>query len=122
MPEMNFGMRAKSSSPEVEEKYRECWRRGLTGGLNLYRASPLFPATATEPGASAVTFPKEIVTVRVPTLVIWGMRDEALLPPQLDGLDEYVPDLRIERIEDGTHWVVHEQPERVNRLIRGFVA
>jgi len=106
---------------EMEEAYRACWRRGLTGGLNLYRASPLFPATETEPGAKAVTFPKEMVTVRVPTLVIWGMRDEALLPRQLEGLEDYVPHLTIERIEDGSHWVVHEQPERVNRLIRHFI-
>ena len=116
-----IGQRVEWFTPEVEEKYRECWRRGLTGGLNLYRASPLFPATETEPGASAVVFPKELVTVRVPTLVIWGMQDEALLPKQIEGLDEYVPDLKIERIEDGTHWVVHEQPVRVNKLIRGFI-
>lgn len=109
-------------TPEVEAEYRACWCRGLTGGLNLYRASPLFPATGTEAGASAVTFPKEMVTVRVPTLVIWGMRDEALLPTQLDGLEEYIPDLKVVRIEDGTHWVIHEQPARVNALIRGFVA
>ena len=123
MPKFIAGINQTSAwfTPEVEATYRDCWRRGLTGGLNLYRASPLFPATATEPGASAVTFPKEMVTVRVPTLVIWGMLDEALLPPQLDGLDEYVPDLTVERIADGSHWLVHEQPERVNALIRGFI-
>jgi pimeloyl-ACP methyl ester carboxylesterase len=59
--------------------------------------------------------------VRVPTLVIWGERDHALLPGLLDGLEQYVPDLRIERIAEGTHWVVHEYPERVNTLIRGFI-
>ncbi len=117
-----IGQRVEWFTPEVEAKYRECWQRGLTGGLNLYRASPLFPATDTEPGATTVTFPKELVTVRVPTLVIWGMLDQALLPTQLDGLDEYIPDLKIERIEDGTHWVIHEQPARVNALIRGFIA
>lgn len=117
-----IGQRVEWFTPEVEEKYRECWRRGLTGGLNLYRASPLFPATETEPGAKVVTIPKELVTVRVPTLVIWGMQDEALLPKQIEGLDEYVLDLKLERIEDGTHWVVHEQPGRVNKLIRDFIA
>ncbi len=116
-----IGQGAEWFRPEVEAEYRACWRHGLTGGLNLYRASPLFPATDTEPGARAVTFPKEMVTVRVPTLVIWGMRDEALLPRQLEGLEDYVPQLTIERIEDGSHWVVHEQPERVNRLIRHFI-
>jgi len=59
--------------------------------------------------------------VRVPTLVIWGMSDKALPPTLLDGLETCVPDLRIERIPEGTHWVVHEQPARVNALVRRFI-
>lgn len=106
----------------AQARYKECWRRGLTGGLNYYRASPLYPATDTEPGAAAVAIPRELATVRRPTLVIWGMADEALLPRLLEGLDEYVPELRIERVEEGSHWVVHEQPARVNALIRVFIA
>lgn len=105
----------------LRERYLECWGRGLTGGLNLYRASPLHPATPESPGAAAVTFPPEMVTVRVPTLVIWGMRDQALLPGLLDGLADYVPDLRIERVDGATHWIVHEQPARVEALIRAFL-
>ena len=54
--------------------------------------------------------------------VIWGEQDFALQTNLLDGLDEYIPDLRIERIPDGTHWVIHEQPEKVNRLIRNFIS
>jgi len=49
------------------------------------------------------------------------MRDTALLPGNLDGLDEYVPDLRIHRIEDGSHWVINEQPQTVNTVIREFL-
>ena len=55
--------------------------------LNWYRASQLIvpPPGATVPVPDWVlgAFPK----VQVPTLVIWGMRDKALLPIQLDGLD-----------------------------------
>lgn len=109
-------------TPETEARYKECWRRGITGGLNYYRASPLYPATDTEPGAPVVNLPPEAVTVNVPTLVIWGMRDEALLPSLLDGLEQYVPRLKIERIAEGSHWVVHEFPQRVSALIRGFIA
>ena len=108
-------------TPELKARYLECWRRGITGGLNYYRASPLYPVNETEPGAAAVSIPRELVTVKVPTLVIWGMRDEALLPRLLDGLKDYVGDLRIARIEAGSHWVVHEQPQQVNALIRGFL-
>ena len=49
--------------------------------------------------------------VAVPTLVIWGERDEALLTANLDGLEDVVADLRVVRIPDGSHWVVHEQPD-----------
>jgi pimeloyl-ACP methyl ester carboxylesterase len=60
--------------------------------------------------------------VRVPTLVIWGEKDTALLPANLDGLDELVPKLTVRRVPDGTHWVVREKPAEVNRLIREFLA
>ena len=59
--------------------------------------------------------------IRVPTLVIWGEKDTALLPGNLDGLEEYVPDLTVHRIPDGTHWVAHEQPARVNAALRQFL-
>jgi pimeloyl-ACP methyl ester carboxylesterase len=57
----------------------------------------------------------------MPTLVIWGERDTALLTGNLNGLEQYVPDLTIKRIPDGTHWVSHEQPELINRYIREFI-
>lgn len=104
--------------------YRAAWSQpgALTAGLNYYRASPLFPP---EPGAAPSHLPAlhpEDFTVRVPTLVIWGERDSALLPGLLDGLDACVPELRVERIAEASHWVVHEQPARVGALIRGFVS
>ena len=58
-----------------------------------------------------------MLTVDVPTTVIWGMRDQALLPTLLDGLDDYVADLTVHRIDGASHWVVHEQPELVAALV-----
>jgi len=60
--------------------------------------------------------------VRVPTLVIWGEKDTALLTGNLDGLDKVVTKLTIRRVPEGTHWVVREKPAEVNRLIREFLA
>jgi epoxide hydrolase 4 len=54
-------------------------------------------------------------------MVVWGMRDQALLPCILDGMEECVPDLRVERLAEASHWVMHEQPERLNELIRDFL-
>lgn len=109
---------------EVREAYRRAWSQpgALTGGVNYYRASPLHPPTAEDPGASALTLREEDFVVRVPTLVIWGDQDTALLPVVLEGLERVVPDLRLERIADATHWLVHEQPRAVADSIRRFAA
>ena len=110
-------------TPDTLARYREAWAQpgSLDCTLNYYRASPLHPATPEEPGAAGIQLDPAAFTVRVPTLVIWGERDTALLPALLDGLDAFVPDLAIRRIPDGSHWVIHEKPDEVNRLIREFI-
>ena len=104
--------------------YIEAWSQpgALTGSLNYYRASPLYPPIGDDPGAKALQLDPADFMVRVPTLVVWGMRDQALLPGVLDGMEECVPDLRIERLAEASHWVMHEQPERLNALIRDFLS
>lgn len=106
----------------VKDHYRGVWRCGLQGGLNYYRASPLHPPTAEDDAVMALTFAPEAVTVRVPTRVVWGERDSALLPGLLDGLEAYVPQLHVVRVPDATHWIVHEQPELVGREIETALA
>jgi len=105
---------------QVREQYRQSWAndgRGLTGGLNYYRASPLRPPTGADDPVHQVKLPDEAVTSRVPTTVLWGERDKALLPELLDGLERWVPHLQIQRVPDASHWIVHEQPGRVAELI-----
>ena len=108
-------------TPEVKERYRQTWRHGLQGGLNYYRASPLRPATAQDPGASAVQLPPEALHIGVPTLVLWAQDDVALLPCLSEGLAQHVPDLKLVPIAKATHWVVHEKPERVIQEITSFL-
>ncbi len=104
--------------------YRKAWSQpGALGcALNLYRASPLYPPTADDPGAAALKLDPAALTVRVPTLVIWGEADTALGTVLLEGLDELVPDLRIERLPGASHWVIHEQPRQLNAAMRAFLA
>ena len=59
--------------------------------------------------------------IRVPTLVIWGEQDVALTLSLLDGLEDYVPDLKVIRIPGATHWVQNDDPDSVNRYISEFV-
>ena len=108
-------------TPAVKAQYREVWQHGLQGGLNYYRASPLRPATATDPGASAVQIPPEALRIEVPTLLLWALGDVALLPCLTEGLDAHIPDLKLVPIAQATHWVVHEQPARVIQEIANFL-
>ncbi len=110
-------------SDEEIPLYREAWSQpgALSCALNLYRASPLYPPTPDDPGAAALKLDPATLTVRVPTLVIWGEADTALGTVLLDGLEDVVPDLRIKRIPEGSHWVIHEQPQQVSAAIREFL-
>jgi len=97
-----------------KQEYLKAWSQpgALTGGLNYYRA--LVTYNYYVDGTSSYK-------VNVPTLVIYGEKDTAVLPGQLIGLDQYVPYLTIKRIPDGSHWVIHEQPEIVNKYIKEFI-
>jgi pimeloyl-ACP methyl ester carboxylesterase len=99
------------------------WSRpgALEAMLNWYRAAAV---EVPEPGVDAhlplwthLPFPK----VHVPTLVVWGMRDTALLPVQLDGLDALVDDLAIVRVEDAGHFITWEKPEALTAALRAFL-
>ena len=128
---------------DVKSKYRAIWQRGLTGALNYYRASPLRPpvidtpvgrvtnpgttattttAVPTAPATAATTLPRELLEVKVPTLVIWGLNDGALLPGLLEGLQDFVPQLQLQRVAGASHWIVHEQPALVTAHLQRFLA
>jgi epoxide hydrolase 4 len=102
--------------------YRAAWSQpgALTGGLNYYRAARVGPPAPGEATAAAAGG-RSVPTITVPTLVVWGERDGALLTGNLDGLEELVTSLTVRRIPEGTHWVVHERPEQVNGYIRDFL-
>ncbi|MFZ6766107.1 alpha/beta fold hydrolase [Undibacterium sp. Di26W] len=106
---------------DTKAAYHACWARGLTGGVNYYRASPLHPPTDKNPGPLQLNLNPADFQVKVPTRVIWGENDKALPKTLLDGLENFVDDIQIQRIAEGSHWVIHEQPERINRLIRQFL-
>lgn len=101
----------------ARERYREVWRQGLTGGCNYYRASPLRPPLTPSDTVMDLQLPPDMVTVRVPTLVIWAEADVALPPALLDGLEAYVPAMRLVRVPGATHWIVHERPALVAQEI-----
>ncbi len=110
-------------TPALRAQYRDVWSRGLDGALNWYRASPLRPPQgADDPALAAVVLPDSVVNVRVPTTVLWGLADRALCPGLIDGLDAWVPDIRIHTRPDASHWIVHEQPDWVIGQLKAVLA
>jgi len=109
--------RAGAYSDEDIRLYRQAVARpgALTGGINYYRA--LFRQAPAE----ALRQMRALPTITVPTLLIWGMRDRYLGPRLLDGLDRWVANLRVERLPDASHWVMADEPQRVNDLLLGFL-
>ena len=115
--------------------YLKAWSEpgALTGGLNYYRAIALGPPSpgdrqglpllepASGSGERFADRGRSELRVDVPTLVLWGEKDVALVTRNLDGLDQFVRELTVERIPEGSHWVVHEHPRRINAAIRSFL-
>jgi pimeloyl-ACP methyl ester carboxylesterase len=108
-------------TPALEDRYRAVWSLGLDGPLNYYRASPLRPATAQDTSIANITLPAEMLHIAVPTLVLWAQDDIALLPCLTEGLEQHIHNLKKVDIEGATHWVVHEQPQRVIAEISAFL-
>jgi epoxide hydrolase 4 len=108
-----------ASDADMKE-YVANWQRGLTGGLNYYRAARLHSPVD---GSNAASHDlPEMKPIETPTLVIWGEKDTALLTGNLNGLEQYVTKLKVHRIPDGTHWVIHERTAEVEQSMREFLA
>lgn len=91
-----------------KEQYLNAWTQpgAILGGVNYYRANTSF---------------KDLTgKIEIPTLVIHGMKDVAVLSSVLDGLSDYVNDLKIVRAENSSHWVMHDQPELVVSSFKEF--
>lgn len=120
-----FGANADTRmiSEAEREAYIADWKQpgALTAMLNWYRASEV---KVPKPGEKAhlplwchLPFP----AVHQPVLVVWGLKDKALLPVQLEGLDEVATDLRIVTDETGGHFLPWERPDVVTSAIREFL-
>ena len=59
--------------------------------------------------------------VHAPTLVLWGEDDPALITANADGLERWVPDVRVERVPDAGHFVQADAPAVVNESLVRFL-
>jgi epoxide hydrolase 4 len=103
-------------TPEEIERYEEAWSQpgAAAGMINYYRAS----VRQSQKEAAAKLRP-----LSAPTLVIWGERDSYLGSDLAEPHGDDVPNLEgVERLPDASHWVHHDEAERVNQLLIDFFA
>ena len=104
---------------EDKAAYLDEWSQpgAMTAMLNWYRASGVIVPAMGEDAPRPAFLDKPFPPVTQDTLVIWGMRDTALLPVLVDDLGPFVPKLTVEKIDAG-HFVPWEKPEAVVAALR----
>ncbi len=97
-------------TPEDMAIYKAAWRKpgAMTAMLNWYRS--IRSQLLQQPG-------KDEVRIKMPALVIWGKEDHLLSTEMAAASVGFCDHGRLAVIENATHWVHHEEPERVNALI-----
>ncbi len=102
----------RSFPPSDLERYREAWAQpgALTAMLNWYRAALRHPMrTGHGP-------------IRVPVRVIWGDLDVALDSDLAEAGVALCERGEVFHLPHATHWLQHDEPEAVNRLLLEFLA
>jgi pimeloyl-ACP methyl ester carboxylesterase len=100
-------------TPADIERYREAWSQpgAASAMINYYRASMRRPGAARRGALGQVT---------APTLVIWGEHDRYLRAELAEPDRTDVPGLeRVVRLPEASHWVQHDEPDRVSELLIG---
>jgi epoxide hydrolase 4 len=125
-------VRAGRYTEEDRQAWIDAWSQpgSTTAGLSYYRANhrnPPFndrhPAASipTSWSANEITKGAKSTTIRIPTLVIWGLKDTAILSGHLSGLEKWVPNLSVKLYPDDDHWVMLQKAVPVAQDIRRFI-
>ena len=95
------------------EQYRKAWSQpgALTAMINYYRAV-----------LKKQFMPAAEYRITCPTLLIWGKRDIYATPELAEASIQLCRDGRVVYLDQATHWVQHDEPERVAELIASFIA
>jgi pimeloyl-ACP methyl ester carboxylesterase len=101
---------------DLVQRYRQqaCKPGALTAMLNYYRA-------AIRGGGAVRQRTLGYPAIDLPTLVIWGLQDQALTRENLDGLDKFVTNLTVVTLERSGHFVHQDEPQRVTDEILSWL-
>ncbi len=92
-------------------KYKEAWSQpgAMTAMINWYRAVRY-----------QTKLPREM-QIKVPTLMMWGVKDVALTYRMARPSIDHCEDGKLIFFPDATHWVQHDAAEEVNHYLIDFL-
>lgn len=123
---LNFSLRAimpaafadrKRLTPEIHQRYLEPFPDARSRGLVLWPLAQALRGPA--PHADRLWNARAALS-DLPTLIVWGLRDPALKPHQLDRWRSALPQAQVVTLEVG-HWPQEEAPDQVLSAMRGFL-
>ena len=108
---MRVSSKPGTFSKDDLRRYREAWKQrgALTAMLNWYRA-------ALRSGGGYTSTER----VSVPTLILWGEQDIALIPELAHWSLEFCDQGKLVLFPEASHWIQHEQSERVTARLLEF--
>ena len=91
-------------------EYRKAWAQpgALKSMINWYRAIVQQQPQSPDP------------RVKMPTLILWGKKDNFLKSEMAQASLAYCDDGKLIYFDEATHWIQHEEPDRVNQLMLEF--
>jgi epoxide hydrolase 4 len=97
-------------SPDDLALYRAAWSQpgALTAMIHWYRAAFRYRTKFSDR------------TVRVPTRILWGLRDRFLMAEMAQDSLRYCTQAELISFPEATHWLQHEEPARVSQLLVDF--
>ncbi len=108
------GMQASSKPGAFTDadmvEYRKAWAQpgALKSMINWYRSIIQQPVQSPDPH------------VKVPTLILWGKKDAYLKWEMAQASVELCDNGKLIYFDNATHWIAHEEPDRVNQLMLEF--
>ena len=109
---------------EERQAYLADWSMpgAMTAMLNWYRASKVVVPAMDEEAPMPAWVDRGVPSIDCPVRVVWGLKDKALLPVQLEGIGEVGRDVEVYPLPDVGHFAPWEAPDEVAAALAPFLA
>lgn len=112
------GLRASSAAGTFSDEDIELYAGPLADPVRLGACLSYYRAAFRRLLRTRGRFVPPAEPIRVPSIVVWGLRDEAVRFAIAEAMKRLVcPDAEIRPIEGATHWVPDERPDLVARAV-----